>query len=586
MLETTGTTGPDDTGCQTWYPDLDLDGFGNPAHPNTFCYSPEGWVQNGDDCDDEDGSIHPEADEICNIKDDDCDDNVDEQADDAPLWYADTDGDGFGDPENSVSECDGGTSYVADATDCDDDDPLVNPEAEEVCEDGQDNDCDGDDLYCGFGGQMNLSDADAKLWASTAGYDAGRRIDSFDMDGDGDDEVVVSAMWANGYQGGAYLLDGPFDEDRTLDEAGIWLAGDAGTYEGARALGVAEGTGDGLGDVLMGAPDAPGYDAVVVFGPIFQDTTFTMADLRFSCDASIECGHGADFADVNGDGIADAVIGAGEQTHGGSSSGSVYVIYAPLVAMTADLDSAADAEFVGEYAGIETGRVVMAGGDLNGDGIGDILASASYDSDSGSYAGSVLVNYGPAVGVKDMSDADGKLLGEHNYDYSGEIIGMGDVNGDGLSDSIVTSFLSDNYAGAVYVVFGPSDGRVYLGDADVKIRGGINAQLGTAVVARDIDGDDVADLLMGSGSSSEHAPGAGAAHLFFGPVTGTYTASDADASFYGEDSSSGAGGGVGQADVDGDGFGELLIGAPGEDTGGRDAGALYVLFSRSVALFE
>ncbi len=547
--------------CPLYFPDRDGDGFGDPEEPTEACQAHEGWVTNDLDCDDADETVNPGMTEVCNGVDDDCSGEADEGFD--------VDADGYLD-----MVCPSGS-------DCDDEDPLINPGAEEVCEDGIDNDCAGGDKTCDalWEGVADLDSADVKLWSNTGGYDAGRRMDAMDMDGDGDEEIAVSAMWANGYQGGAFILDGPLAANGTLGAEGIWLPGDSNSYEGARSLALAEGTGDGLGDVLMGGPDSPGYDTVIMFGPITETVRWSDAPLRFTCQAAIECGHGADFADVNGDGIADAIIGAGEQTHGGSHSGSVYFIYGPLEPGTHDLDTRADAELIGQSEGIETGRVVMAGGDMNGDGIGDILASASYDSESGYYAGAVLVNYGPAVGVKDMDLADGKLMGENTYDYAGEIIGMGDLNGDGLSDAIVSAFVSDNNSGSVYIVYGPADGKRHLGEADVKIRGGRGDTFGTAVSGRDIDGDGVGDLFIGAGEDSEGGGGAGSAHLFLGPVVGTLTAGNADASFIGEDSQDEAGGGVGQADIDGDGFGELLIGAPGESTGGSGAGALYLFFA-------
>ena len=94
------------------------------------------------DCDDADPEVHPGASELCDELDNDCDDQVDEDATDAPTWYADLDGDGYGGGVPSVQACDGPPSgYTATATDCDDLDPHTHPDAVEMC-DGLDNDCD------------------------------------------------------------------------------------------------------------------------------------------------------------------------------------------------------------------------------------------------------------------------------------------------------------------------------------------------------------------------------------------------------------------------------------------------------------
>jgi hypothetical protein len=97
-----------------------------------------------EDCDDNNSTINPDADEECDFLDNNCDGTVDEgTAVDADTFYADLDGDGFGDEENTTTAChDAPSGYTADLTDCDDDNALTYPGADEVC-DAADNDCDG-----------------------------------------------------------------------------------------------------------------------------------------------------------------------------------------------------------------------------------------------------------------------------------------------------------------------------------------------------------------------------------------------------------------------------------------------------------
>jgi hypothetical protein len=125
----------------TLYGDADGDGFGDPETGITgsFCDGTDGLVADGTDCDDGDATVYPDAPELCDSIDNDCDTEVDEEL--ISTLYADADGDGFGDPLAPVVGCDGDGGLVADATDCDDGSSSTFPGAEELCDD-VDNDCD------------------------------------------------------------------------------------------------------------------------------------------------------------------------------------------------------------------------------------------------------------------------------------------------------------------------------------------------------------------------------------------------------------------------------------------------------------
>ncbi len=127
----------------TWYADSDGDGYGDATSTTQDCYAPPGYSANGDDCNDTDPSAHPGGVEICDAADNDCDGTVDgANALDAQNWYADTDGDGYGDANSSTEECSAPTGHVSDDSDCDDSDIAVHPGATETCNSTDDN-CDG-----------------------------------------------------------------------------------------------------------------------------------------------------------------------------------------------------------------------------------------------------------------------------------------------------------------------------------------------------------------------------------------------------------------------------------------------------------
>lgn len=124
------------TALPTWFLDVDGDGYGYPDAALSACSAPEGMVDNATDCNDEASSIHPDAVEVCNGIDDNCNEAID---DIAPLFY-DGDGDGFGDPEVSTTDCSQSSQYTSSGDDCNDTDATIHPGSSEVCN-GVDDNC-------------------------------------------------------------------------------------------------------------------------------------------------------------------------------------------------------------------------------------------------------------------------------------------------------------------------------------------------------------------------------------------------------------------------------------------------------------
>ncbi|MCO4771286.1 MAG: putative metal-binding motif-containing protein [Deltaproteobacteria bacterium] len=136
----TNCDGEDDTVLQiTYYLDSDGDGYGDAEQTTRACAPPDGYVVAGTDCDDADAGVSPEAIEVCNEIDDDCDGTNDGPlAADAVPSAVDADGDGYGHPVDAVLTC---AVPLLDTSDCDDTNAAINPGATEVC-DFVDNDCD------------------------------------------------------------------------------------------------------------------------------------------------------------------------------------------------------------------------------------------------------------------------------------------------------------------------------------------------------------------------------------------------------------------------------------------------------------
>jgi alpha-tubulin suppressor-like RCC1 family protein len=125
-----------------WFKDADGDGFTD----GTFqfsCTQPQGFVRfaPGGDCDDSDPSINPNQSEVCDMKDNNCNGLIDEIVN--LTFYKDEDGDGYGNPNNSIQTCSQPPGYVQNSLDCEDSNPSVYPGAPLNCNNGLDNDCSG-----------------------------------------------------------------------------------------------------------------------------------------------------------------------------------------------------------------------------------------------------------------------------------------------------------------------------------------------------------------------------------------------------------------------------------------------------------
>ncbi len=137
-----GIVDDDGMNSRTFFRDGDGDGFGDETEPTvSACAPPEGFASNPGDCDDADPAMNPAAEDLCDGRDNDCDEVVDDDAL-LVLRYPDVDEDGFGVESGGVYACEDLPGYSIYTGDCDDSDPTVSPVAEDTCN-GDDDNCNG-----------------------------------------------------------------------------------------------------------------------------------------------------------------------------------------------------------------------------------------------------------------------------------------------------------------------------------------------------------------------------------------------------------------------------------------------------------
>jgi hypothetical protein len=253
--------------------------------------------------------------------------------------------------------------------------------------------------------------------------------------------------------------------------------------------------------------------------------------------------------DVNGDGIADFVAGAPSYNN---SSGEA-VVYSGR-------DGSVLFHLYGSGPNDEFGGSVSGAGDVNGDGIPDIIVGSTYMSASDTTGNAVI-----------FSGADGSILrtliGATNSNFIvSPVAGVGDVNGDGYDDVIVGEPYFNNTQGRIRVYSG-FDGSILY-----EKLGATGERLGLSVAAAgDVDNDGTPDFVVGTDD-------------FFLPGS-VYVYSGADGHLLHHFSSATTLDGFGESvagvgDVDGDGYADIGVGSPQDATGGAAAGAAFVFSGR------
>ncbi len=515
------------------YADADGDGYGVETSVTEGCEETEGWSAQSGDCDDADPAKSPGTPEVCEDGlDQNCDDldaRCDHFAAEVSLEYAES--------KLLGEEGSAAGSVVRPAGDVDGDgltDLLVAMP-----------DYSQDWIWQGavalvlspVSGDRSLEDqARSFIVGSAMSEGAGSGISrGEDLDRDGVPDLLIGAPGhldvRADVHGAAFVFYGPLPEGQS--ELGgadaLAIPDDDAHFELGLYLSTSPDlTGDDLGDALVGSSGGAGDAAGRVWileGPL--SGTVQLADaLQVTGEGGGDClGDGVDgVGDLDGDGYYDLAVSAWADPEGGTRAGSVGIFYGPI--REERTLGEADRKIVAEEANSELGHGAVGGrGDVNGDGLDDLLLAATEARGSVDAAGAAFLMVGDATATGSLSvdaTAAGFFGGFEQQRLGTGLDIVGDLDADGYAEILIGSPGHDGAgesAGSVAIYYGPVSGAFELGAEDATFPGEAAGDgLGTSVAGlADASGDGLPDLLLGAWAEDSGGDGAGAAYLFLAP---------------------------------------------------------------------
>ena len=422
---------------------------------------------------------------------------------------------------------------------------------------------------------------------------------------------------SNGNSGNSSSTTVRVDSDKKISDSSGGFNGnlDAGDQFGSAVVSIGDLESDGVADLAVGAPytDDGGTDRGAVWILFMNsdgrvDTQQKIADGAGGFDGKLDNDDRfgsavASPGDLNGDGTTDLAVGAPGDDDGGTDRGAVWILFLNAEGKVRLYQKISDTAggFGGNLKdGDEFGSSVASIGDLDGDGITDLAVGAPHTSAGGTDRGAIWILFldrdGKVKSQQKIADGTAGFKGDlkDGDEFGSAVTGLGDLDGDGINDLAVSADLSDiggTDRGAVWILFMDRDGRVKsqqkIADSDGGFKGNLNDgdRFGSALAGLgDLDGDGTVDLAVGANQSDAGGTDRGAVWILSldtdGKVKTQQKIADGSSGFKGKlndgDEFGSAVAGIGN--LDDKNLPDMAVGAPLDDDGGTDKGALWILF--------
>ena len=294
-------------------------------------------------------------------------------------------------------------------------------------------------------------------------------------------------------------------EVRTDDLQSQWTGNQNFLYFG-RNLSVGDATGDAIDDLVVGTQDAARVDVFAGGSPTLNPLEASEAIWQLTGPVNSAFGNALAWSDLNGDGNQELLVGAKTFNDGSLTVGAVSAF--DVTQQTALNSSMSDDDWsaYGDSVGFSEFGTSLAVGDINGDGIDDLVVGAPKESSIDSQNGAVYIFYGYGGlfvdGDLTANQADAVIIGTGLIDWFGYDVAVADVDGDGLDDIFASAPFADtafSNAGAVYLIEGGQhQGTLSVDDVSTVRWSGLEntAEFGSQIELGDIDGDGTVDLLV------------------------------------------------------------------------------------------